>query len=647
MKQFFFLLFLLPGLAQAQTNRYVSTSYRGENGASDGSRRRPYANWLQVPSLQPGDSVFFKRGDVFPLNATLQIQQGGTQNRPIYLGAYGIGAKPVLSAMARLQGWTKSANGIWYTASATEPTIVVVDGVVKGKGRYPKDKYNLYTINPSNASSVTEIADASLAGGPSWVGAEVVVRNGGQTCAYRTVTDQTGDGTLVLNAPVKSPNNNYGYFFRNHLHTLTAPGDWMYNKAEGRVYMYLGSDTAHNVQVARDVDETVFTNRSYLTLQNLTIEGATENGIKLKNARHVLVDSCEIRYCFNGCATDGGSAAKKPMKEGATDNVYSHNYFHDITSTGVRVMTTCPRFTFEYNTLANIGMVLGTGDQGTTSGIGMYLIASDMTVQYNRFLNIGFMPIYFRRNNILIKNNYINGFSFTKDDTGGIYGWTEKGSEADNATNRVVEGNIVLNGQGKSGAGNNGANFRANGIYMDFADHVTVRNNVVQNVSGYGLFIHQASGNTVQDNIVYNAGRGAANFEENSKGRNPLRNTDFSNNVILASGGRLLKFTRKLSDNEDQFGLFANNVYGGTGDTRVDANGEALSMDAWQKASKLDPKSLFQNNSDVRVEYNETGSPKTVNLGGKRYRNLKTNAVVSGTLTLQPYESAALLSVSR
>lgn len=639
---------MFPLFLQAQTNRYVSASYRGQNGVPNGSQQRPYTNWLQVPALLPGDSVFFKRGDVFPLNKQMQIRQSGTKDKRIYLGAYGTGAKPVLSALTRLQGWTSNGGGIWYKASLTEPAIVVVDGVIKGKGRYPKDKYNIYTVNPADAASVTKIADASLAGGVSWVGAEVVVRNGGQTCAYRTVTDQTGDGTLVLNAAVKSPNNNYGYFFRNHLRTLTEPGDWMYNKAEGRIYMYLGADTAHNIQVARDVDETVYTTQSNLTLQNLTIEGAAFNGIKLKNARYVAVDSCEIRYCFNGCATDGGSTSTSPMTEGATDNVYSRNYFHDITSTAVRVITTCPRYVFEYNTLENIGMVLGTGDPGITSGMGMYLIASDITVQHNRFLNIGFMPVCFRRNNILIKNNYINGFSFTKDDTGGIYGWTEDGPEADKANNRVVQGNIVLNGQSRGGAGNNGANFRANGIYMDYADRVTIRDNVVQNVSGYGLFVHQASYNTVQNNIVYGAGRGGVNFEENSRSRNPLRNIDFSHNIVLSSGSRLLKFTRKLSASENEFGNFANNVYRSTQAIDVDNNGTAVNMASWQKKSGLDAKSSYENSGDeIRVEYNETSVPKNVNLAQKRYRNLKTNTVVTGRLTLQPYESVALLSLSR
>lgn len=646
MKYFLLFILLLPTMAQAQTNHYISSSYDGAKGKSNGGINRPYTDWSQVPVLSPGDSVFFKRGDVFPIKAQLVIPQSGTSEKRIYIGAYGKGAKPVLSALTQLQGWTTNGGGIWYKSVSIEPKIVLLNGTIVAKGRYPKDKYNLYTFTEGNP--VTQIKDASLTDNPSYIGDEIVIRNGGQTSLYRVVTGQSSDGTLTLNSPAPSPNQNFGYFFRNDIRFLTTPGDWMYNTAEQRIYMYLGNDTTRNIQVASKVDHVIFTTKDYITFQNLTVEGGTATGIFQKNAKFNVVDSCEIRYCFNGTAVEGGSndAYGNLAMEGSSDMVYTNNYYHDITSTGARQYITCPRFTFLHNTFENIGMVFGTGDAGSTSGMGMYLIGDSVLVQYNRFSNIGFIPIYFRRSSVYIKNNFINGFCYNKDDGGGIYCWTDK-KDTGRVVRRFVEGNIIMNGQSDVGAANNGNNFRANGIYTDLAYNVTIRNNTIINVSGYGLFNLEGSFIDIEDNIVYSNGRKGVNFEQYGSGRRIMTGNTFINNIIITPQKGSLKLTKnKATADYSGIGQFANNRYYSSVSDGVETNGTQRSFAQWKGDSGFEKGSVWENSADkeIRVEYNETNQPKVINLARKSYKNLKTGATVMGQITLQPYEGVALLA---
>lgn len=649
MKCFLVILFLLPLLAQAQTNRYISSSYNGSNGESNGSINRPYTRWSQVPALSPGDSVFFKRGDVFPLDSRLAVGQSGTPNKRIYLGAYGKGAKPVLSALTRLRGWASYGNGIWYKNLLNEPRLVLLNGSIVGKGRYPKDKYNIYTY--TKAPIVTQIRDASLTDNPSYAGDEIVIRAGGQTSLYRTVTDQSSDGTLTLNAPVSGLNQNYGYFFRNDIRFLTRAGDWMYNAGEKRIYMYLGTDTSRNIQVAATVDHVVYTNKSYITFQNLTVEGGTLTGIFQKNAKFNVVDSCEIRYCYGGTAVEGGSTDGNGgiTAEGCSDLTYSNNYYHDITSSGANQYITCPRFTYLRNTFENIGMILGTGEAGSTSGMGMYLIGDSVVVQYNRFFNIGFIPIYIRRSSAYVRNNFINGFCYTKDDGGGIYCWTDK-KDTGRVVRRFIEGNIIMNGQSDSGAPNNGPNVRANGIYTDLAYNVTIRNNTIINVSGYGLFNLEGSFIDMENNIVYSNGRSGVNFEQYGSGRRTMTGNTFINNIIITPQKGALKLVKnKFTADYSGIGTFANNYYYSGEPNGVDANGTKKSFAQWKDDSGFEKGSVWENGADkeIRVEYNETLQPKTISLGRKRYKNLKSGATATGQITLQPFEGVALLALSR
>jgi hypothetical protein len=100
MKKVFWFVFVLAVLgwgacALAETQYYLSSS--DGNDAKDGSMRSPWKSLMKISSvaLQPGDTVFFKKGDRF--DGHFVVNGSGTEAKPILLTSYGSGSKPVIT----------------------------------------------------------------------------------------------------------------------------------------------------------------------------------------------------------------------------------------------------------------------------------------------------------------------------------------------------------------------------------------------------------------------------------------------------------------------------------------------------------------------------------------------------------------------
>jgi hypothetical protein len=98
------------------------------NDSNDGtSTSRPWKSLAKVhnTTFQPGDTILFKRGEVWRDN-NLYIDKGaGTAGAPITFGAYGTGAKPEINGGVDLSAsaaWTQNSGNTWRTAnSITQP----------------------------------------------------------------------------------------------------------------------------------------------------------------------------------------------------------------------------------------------------------------------------------------------------------------------------------------------------------------------------------------------------------------------------------------------------------------------------------------------------------------------------------------------
>ena len=123
MKRLIFILLFVSSVLQAQTNYYVSNTGGGDTLATMAE--------VAALNLTGDDSVLFKRGDRWIITEAnfsdgfYVNSHSGTSGHPINYGAYGTGAKPIITGRQSITDWNVSGNWtetsagshIWYMAT--------------------------------------------------------------------------------------------------------------------------------------------------------------------------------------------------------------------------------------------------------------------------------------------------------------------------------------------------------------------------------------------------------------------------------------------------------------------------------------------------------------------------------------------------
>src|SRR5690349_8558108 len=104
---FFFYVLSVNVQTFGNPNKYYFSSSQGNDSRTVTQAQNPNTPWKTLnklnsffSNLKPGDSVLFKKGDVF--YGSITISASGTSSLPIVLGAYGAGAKPIISGFTTI-----------------------------------------------------------------------------------------------------------------------------------------------------------------------------------------------------------------------------------------------------------------------------------------------------------------------------------------------------------------------------------------------------------------------------------------------------------------------------------------------------------------------------------------------------------------
>ncbi|MEI6754104.1 MAG: hypothetical protein WCK78_13180 [Paludibacter sp.] len=495
----------------ARTNYYISTSDGNDNRTAL-EAQNPATAWSSIDKLnanftiiQPGDSIFFKRGDIF--FGTLNITKSGSSSNPIVISAYGTGNKPIISGFSTISSWASLGNSIYEADvpnSKASIKCVLFNGNVQPVGRYPK-------LNASNGGYLTfeshidntQITDNELSDTPNWTGGEIVIRKNHWIINSTTITSHVGN-TLTFESdgstyyPIVNLN---GYFIQNHLSTLTENGDWCYDKVNKKIKIYLNATPSDQQIKVATIDNLLSINSyNYIKIRDISFEGANTKAIYGNYVNTLSIENCDFNMSGE-CSID--------LNQMYGDLQLTNNTISNSLNNAVRITSSATNAgycTLLNNTIQNTGMFPGMG----MNGDGMYnalAISAKMgaLIQYNTIKNTGYLGIDFSGNDILIKNNVIDTYCINKDDGAGIYTWNG-GSPMKIWSNRIISDNIVCNGIGNvyglaAGAVNSGR-----GIYMDnLANHVDILNNTIYNING-SLAFHNNSPSDIKinGNTCYN-----------------------------------------------------------------------------------------------------------------------------------------------
>jgi parallel beta-helix repeat protein len=643
-----FLSILVPifvGIFPVRGNTYYFSSVSGDDTRSSAQAQQAATPWKSLaklnqifPQLQPGDSVLFKRGEVY--YGSIAAGASGAEGRPIVLAAYGQGYEPVISGFSRLSGWKAvSVNGVWQApcqGCGIRVNMVTVENKAQAMGRYPNSGYRTVQSHSGNSS----ITDPSLSGGVDWTGAEVVIRKNRFAIDRNPILSQQGGTLTYKGLGYYQPTDGFGYFIQNDIRTLDQPGEWYYDPKAHTMNIFYGTGPVPPDVMASCVD-TLLTVRGKqnLSFLALTFSGSNGDAIFLSDASNITISSCNIVYS----ALDAVNAVRSnnlTLSHLTVD--YSDNNGISISNGQNNVVSDC--------TVRRSGTIPGMGNP-QDSYIGIDISGQNNTVQYNTVDTTGYVGIFFLKGPNLIKNNTVNYFCYLKDDGGGIYTWSGDIDSAAQRNTGTVTGNIVLNGiTAVDGTDSKSAGI-AMGIYLDEnTGMVEVSGNTVAHCTT-GIFLQDAHEVVVKGNTLYDNGSQISVRHALAKGA--LRNNDISGNTAVASkkDQSVLVLSSAVSGEVGSFvGIHDNDyVVAGGGSfykTVVRQNNQNVNekgaLSDWQSKYGKDANSVQSTTSgDVRFEYNDLKSVKSVSLDGA-YKD-PAGKTFQGQLSLQPYTSEILI----
>jgi hypothetical protein len=287
MRNILLILLMLISSAIQATDHYVATG-----GGGTGTIGDPFGTIAQVNAhtFAAGDRILFNRSNTFI--GTLTVSNSGSAGSPITYGAYDTGDNPIISGFTTLTGWTNEGNSIYSKTIAVESNftnIVTVNGVNTGMGRYPNTGMLTYESHVDH----TSITDNQLTNTPNWTGAQVVWVKVKWVLDRATITNHTNSVLTYTGEgdPVYSPTNTYGYFIQSDLKTLDVANEWYYDGSKFYIY---SNPSAKTVKISTTNRLMVMSGKNYITVENITFEGANSHAIQNTSGHDIIIQNCSF-----------------------------------------------------------------------------------------------------------------------------------------------------------------------------------------------------------------------------------------------------------------------------------------------------------------------------------------------------------------
>jgi len=676
---------------------YVSSS--GGSDTNDGlSEGAPFETIAKVNALnlQPGDSVLFKCGDIWRAEQ-LVVGRSGAESDPLTFGSYPTACanKPILSGSQPIAGWSVHSGQIYVADLPAGEFPLGINQLFRDSqrlllGRWPNLDAGSggYSFVDSHTAGGSQIVDNELPG-INWTGSIIHLKNIRWSMIDRQVTAASGS-TLTMNAGFSclisgwGACNGWGYFINHHLGTLDQDGEWYYDSAARKVYLYSTAGTPSNIEGSVILEEAT-------TLRH--------GGIMLSDGSataYVIIDNLEIKNWFNhGIGTPGGMSG----------DIYHHITvrnvaIRDVDAAGVRLSSWLERpsngrkglrgghhmtftdnvidganhfgitgyfaaSTFERNQIQNIALIenlnksgMGCGitrDQCTENGDGFRIRCYDVrdsgygnTLRYNHFEKIGYNGVDIFGPQTTLEKNFITQSCYSKADCGGVRTFGSDNLSATEVYNIQLIDNIIVDIPGNVDGCHASRPAFGMGLYIDhYSRDVIATGNTIISTTITGINYQRSTGQ-ILNNTIYNASTGTAYSAHISLGGSETRVSMSGNQLYGLNDNAWTLYSYSLGNflSSDYNYLFHpyedQHIAYGPSWTRYSFDGwktysgrEAHSKTNWFTLSTGEPPLS-------RIFYNDTSSPKTFDLGLRQYLDLDQNQVM-GSVTLQPFDSIILV----
>ncbi|MBU3027569.1 right-handed parallel beta-helix repeat-containing protein [Zobellia galactanivorans] len=666
-------LMLCATTAFAQNNYYLSASGNDSNsGTSEASPWKTINKLNSVKnSIKPGDVIHFNRGDVFYGSLDLKGKKGSS-GKTIVLKSYGSGDKAIIRASVKINNWTRHSGNIWKANLAKvdngRTPALFLNNVAQQIGREPNvdaanGGYRRIKSHAGNNKSISEGANLPYASN-RFQGGEITIRTTDDNVKVETVTSHSGN---TVNFGLSDPSatfenaieNNFGYFFQNHVNTLDKNGEWAHDTNAGVLYLYSNTNpNSLSVEIPSGESALSLNNTDYVKVQDLRLEGGLKYTLAISGASNMTLTNCHI---YNG--NEYLSLGYTLTNITATNNTFEQSNNIAIRWEGLSGLT------FANNKIINIGMRSGMGARSFIGYTGARFVSrsgsSANVIEKNTLKNIGYHAMLFSGGNLKIRYNDISNYCYTKDDGGGIY------SVGNRNSNNSVYGNIVHDSPGAIRGIPEGRGVKTAGIYIDNdSQNQLIYENTVYNIVGWGLMANLSSKSTIRDNTVYNCEFGLVLSTYNNSfgaGGSTAKATDNTvvDNIFFSKKPSQVsaRYTNQITD--AGFNTFLGDInsnyycmpYNGSKQISVTLarKTDEYTLDEFRtkypnyenkgKSAPVKFGASVDPNTFIKFVVNNTGTAKAVNLGSENYVDAK-HKNYSGSVTVPAYSSIVLLKGS-
>jgi parallel beta-helix repeat protein len=501
--------------------------------------------------IRPGDSILFKRGDVF--SGTLKIGISGW-GKNVVIGAYGEGVNPEIIGLYKLHNWEMLQSNVWvadYNTKESFPGLLLIDGEIQQIGRYPNAGNDSKGYIPivSHKGKNQIFYDNKELNNVNWTGADIIVRTKRWILDKASIKQQANNSFVFSKDISYEPIHNFGFFIQNSLQTLDEEGEWYYDDKQQKIYLYFTKNPSNRVVEVSSIPTLVdISNQGNITIENLVLNGASKNAMEINVGYNLEIRNLKII----NTATNGIYATS------SRDIAIIGNIINNTCNNALQ-FNYCNNVSLKSNTIKNTALREGMGLGGEAQYNALYLSGSGYLVENNRIDSVGYNGIFFLCNSITIKNNYISNYCLVKDDGGGIYTFPNAGEVY---TDQRIIGNIICNGMGAPQGTPYLDNF-SNGIYIDDnSANIEILQNTIFNCSYSGIYIRNSSkiaitGNTLFDNRIQ-----LNFFHDSTDNTYPITECSTTNNILFSNSFNQYNLVLStIKGSISDIGEFDNNYY--------------------------------------------------------------------------------------
>ncbi len=473
---------------------YVSVS--GDNSFNGESESTPFKTvGYALTKVVSGDKIMLKRGDVFR-EGGLSLGSGRE------MGAYGTGNRPVMCGSQRIVGWTPWTGraGVYSATMSTPIENLYVNTMLMRIARYPNSGFFRTTANDATSHIVS---CSGLSANPQnaagyWNGCRMRWRHWNWYFDTRIIQSYAASGTMTLaGAPVQNDGNgktDWGFYLDGKLSELDTAGEWFYDSAASRVYLYPPPGVAPETAL---IEGTVLD-------AGMSLSTAIVRDVEFRQYRKtgVSIDwQCILSQCtFSGIGGDSGGVAVNHTWNASGSKIVNCTFSHNqnVAISIVKNPAATTETLIESDTIVAQGIMPGYGGKGSWHAAGVVVYAGNhVRIRNCRFDSIGYAAILLGSAQNTAEYNFINHAMATLVDGAAIY---------TNCDSSLIRNNIILNTIGSW----EGSPFHlngGNGIWPEFLSHFKgqkiIDNTCAYGHHGNGIFFPNNFSSTVRGNVCY------------------------------------------------------------------------------------------------------------------------------------------------